>query len=443
MSASKVMVVGGLACQRNSFLFKGFKTSIISCEEVEGKSKKDEVSYKVELKDTILFPEGGGQPSDSGVFKLVDGTVIPVHRVAREGLHAKHFISQRVDVGAEVNIEVDAKKRIDYMQQHTGQHLLSALLESEYSLNTLSWSMGGIPSAKKQTLEPADYFNYIELERKLTNEEIDEISEKINELISINPHPITVIERALGDDSVNTTKIPDDYDLEKGILRTIEIEELDSNPCCGTHLQNTSQIGSVLITKNQTTVRGSNSRLYFMCGSRVYRYGASASDILAKTKILLSCSEVEIPDKVSKSKNTIQLTNKREQFWIKELATIEAERLALKFNESRKCHLIKDEFGSLDFLLQVYKELTEKCHLQTTTEPYEIIICGREKQTNTGSLLIVSNSGDRIAELSTEITGSILNNCRGGGGKKGGKWQGKIMKFTDLEYDALTHYLCQ
>ena len=128
----KPTVVGALACQRNSFLFKGFKTEVLSCTET---TSKDKPKYEVELKDTILFPEGGGQPSDSGYFKIINDEVevaepvlIPVLSVIRKGLHAIHHINEKIESGTKIEVIVDEEKRMDHMQQHSGQHLLSAIL---------------------------------------------------------------------------------------------------------------------------------------------------------------------------------------------------------------------------------------------------------------------------------------------------------------------------
>ncbi|CAR25519.1 ZYRO0A01782p [Zygosaccharomyces rouxii] len=437
-SLTRPTTVGALACQRNSFLFNGFKTTVISCEPVKGKPK-DPVKYLVELHDTILFPEGGGQPSDSGYLKCSNDR-IPVSYVSRVGLHAKHHVGQYIDPGTTVEVEVDQSKRVDYMQQHTGQHLLSAILESEpYKLDTLSWSMGGVISAKKPTLEINDYFNYIELPRKLTSQEIEQVSHKVNELISINPQQISVIERtpeAHGD--VQTSKIPDDYDLEKGVLRTIHIGEIDSNPCCGTHLQRTNQIGSILISPNQTNIRGSNSRLYFMCGNRVVNYGMAVNKLVGTAKSSLSCLESEIPEKIDRQRDLIQKSSKREQFWIKELASYESDRLLAKVKEAGKAFLLKDEYGTLEFLLQVFKEFTNK--LGKTPNEYQLVLCGREKSTESGSVLIVSESGEKISTIAASLSG-VVPTLKGGGGKKGGKWQGKIVKFTENDWKSVKNYL--
>ncbi|CAI7448759.1 CGH_1_collapsed_G0046840.mRNA.1.CDS.1 [Saccharomyces cerevisiae] len=327
--------VGALACQRNSFLFDGFKTLVVSCEPT--KNKKGEIEgYEIELQDTILFPEGGGQPSDSGFLKIVEGIVI-------------------------------------------------------------------------------------QLNRKLTLDEITNVSDEINQLIINFPQEIIVEER-IGEetvDEVSTSKIPDDYDLSKGVLRTIHIGDIDSNPCCGTHLKCTSQIGSILILSNQSAVRGSNSRLYFMCGKRVSLYAKSVNKILLDSKNLLSCSETQISEKITRQTKQIQQLNKREQYWIKRLARTASEELmnTLKANPQGSINFLKDD-----------------------TEGYEIILCGYERQTNTGSLLILSESGEKIANLAANL-GSILQNLKGGGGKKGGKWQGKITSISNAEFAALSDYL--
>ncbi|EJS41970.1 YNL040W [Saccharomyces arboricola H-6] len=444
----KPVMVGALACQRDSFLFDRFKTLVVSCEP---KKDKDSITkgYEIELQDTILFPEGGGQPSDSGFLKIVEGNdsssinkKISVSHVSRSGLYAKHHVKEPIEPGVTVEITIDEVKRLDCMQQHTGQHLLSAVLENKYKVNTVSWSMGGIVTEKKPVLEPSDYFNYIELNRKLTEIEVTEISDDINRLIINFPQEITVVERVSEDDAseVNVSKMPDDYDLSKGVLRTIHIGNIDSNPCCGTHLKSTSQIGSILIITNQTAVRGSNSRLYFMCGKRVADHAKSIKKILSNSKELFRCSESQVPEKTERQCKQLQQLNKREQYWIRKLARFVSEDLksTLEASEKKRAYFMEEEFGTLELLLQVFKELF--VYLKEKFEVYEIIICGYERQTGTGSLLILSESGEKIFSLVAKL-GSLLQNLKGGGGKNGGKWQGKITSISNAEFAALTNYL--
>lgn len=431
--------VGSLACQRDSFLLKGFTTTVVSSEPAGSKSsKKSPPIYHVELQDTILFPEGGGQPSDTGFLKILEGPdadeTIPVSHVFRLGLHAKHSVSRLIEPGTKVEITVDSGKRRDYMQQHTGQHLLSAVLEKKFNLDTLSWSMGGVISVKKKCLELNDYFNYIEIARKLTELEIKDLSEEVNKHILVDPLPIKVHEAtqdSVGD--LKTHKIPDDYDLSKGIIRTIHIGDIDANPCCGTHLGNTGQIGSILISPSQTTVRGTNSRLYFMCGSRVTKYGEMANGILLTAKGILSCQEAQVPEKIARQKDQLQKSIKKEQYWMKELAVYESKTIVEQLKQNKKAFMLKDTFGTLEYLLQVLKEVSTAC--QEMSE-YTLLLCGREKQTESGSVIVFSDSGESISDTVSQLS-RCLKNLKGGGGKKGGKWQGKATNFTDQEWVAL------
>ncbi|KAM9886221.1 hypothetical protein OXX79_014339, partial [Metschnikowia pulcherrima] len=121
--------------------------------------------------------------------------------VLRQELTAVHVTPQPVEVGSEVTLEVDWKRRLDIMQQHTGQHLISAIFDT-YDLETLSWSMG-------------DMINYIELPRKVEQSVINEVSEKVNNMIVENlPIKVTTPDK-LGRE-IDTSHIPDDYDLSKG-----------------------------------------------------------------------------------------------------------------------------------------------------------------------------------------------------------------------------------
>lgn len=110
--------------------------------------------------------------------------------------------------------DVDYKRRLDHMQQHTGQHLLSAVMNTYDNLNTVGWGMGS-----------GDDMNYVDLPRKPSSDEMDEIQERCNEIIAEN-QSITV--DAL-DGEANKDKLPGDYDQDKGIIRVISIGSIDRN----------------------------------------------------------------------------------------------------------------------------------------------------------------------------------------------------------------------
>lgn len=170
---------------------------------------------------------GGGQPSDFGTITSPTGDPtlhIPITRVNRRGLRAVHFSPVPLEVGITVTQRVDFDRRMDHMQQHTGQHLLSAIMDTYEGLETLGWSMGASTSLTNNDVAPN--MNFVELGRKPTDQEIDEIQKRCNEVISQNVR-ITVDTP----DDAKTDSLPADYNAEMGVVRVVKIEGVDENPC--------------------------------------------------------------------------------------------------------------------------------------------------------------------------------------------------------------------
>ena len=159
---------------------------------------------------------GGGQPSDHGtVVPLQDPSPepIPITFVQRQGLRCVYHSPKSLPPGMPVRQEIDFRRRWDHMQQHTGQHLLSAIMDKYDNLNTLGWGMGG-----------GSDMSYVDLPRKPSDQEMQTIQEQCNDAIKQNIQ-ITV-DTPDGD---NTDKLPADYDKEKGLVRIVKIGDLDRN----------------------------------------------------------------------------------------------------------------------------------------------------------------------------------------------------------------------
>ncbi|KAJ0338046.1 hypothetical protein COL922a_006059 [Colletotrichum nupharicola] len=229
-STKRPEVVGALACQRNSYL-KTLEAEVISCEKRPppvakkngGKDKSKESNgvdesemWLIELDDSVLFPEGGGQPSDHGTITLLAGdseTPIPIEFVERVGLRCVYHSPQSLSPGDRVRQDVDFQRRWDHMQQHTGQHLLSAVMDTHENLNTLGWGMG-----------KSGAMNYVDLPRKPTDAESQAIQARCTEIIR-SSLPITVETP----DGAKVHKMPEDYDQSKGVVRVIRIGDIDRN----------------------------------------------------------------------------------------------------------------------------------------------------------------------------------------------------------------------
>lgn len=453
-------IVGALACQKNSFL-KTFNTKVVSSYEFippptakdkqnKNNNKKKDVAvskeFGVELEDTILFPEGGGQPYDKGTITLLpDNTkIIEVKSVLRDKLKAIHLVDELIEPGTQVRLNVDWGRRLDIMQQHTGQHLLSAVFDT-YKLETLSWSMG----------ETKDDINYIELPRKIDNDLVVEVQNKVNQLI-VDSIPITVVtsdqhghghgqehEHEHEHADVDISHIPDDYDLSQGgIIRIVKIGELDANPCCGTHLTSTAQIQSIALL-HQSPIRGGHSRLHFICGGRVANHLRKEHEILKNVSTnQLSCSIDAVEEKIELLSLNYKKTNSTLNNLLKELASIEANKIFQNFkthdnNNSKLAYVYRADLP--EYLTSVQKELTTLINQDKTGDVdlsnKQTLVLLSGAAPNGGTIKIL---GPKAEELQKELK-SKLSNLKGGG--KGSSFQGKITKFEKGELEAVLKYL--
>lgn len=430
-------IVGALACQRNSFL-KTFETIVVSCnpykpilsskdKQNKNLKKSEEASDKLfglELQDTNLFPEGGGQPYDTGSIYLPDKTKVDVLKVLRDGLKAVHVIPTHIEPGTKVSLNVDWERRVDIMQQHTGQHLISAIFDT-FNLETLSWSMG-------------EEINYIELPEKVDEAKVSEANRLINEKIFENL-PIKVVTPDEHGGEIDTSNIPADYDLSKGVVRVVTIDGLDTNPCCGTHLQSTGQIQAVSLL-HQTNIRGGHSRLHFVCGSRVYKTLAAEHRILKEVSgSQLSCQIEEVVTKVADLNTNYRKTQSRESNFMKELAAIEAGQVYEKLGATDVACVYRED-ASGDYLNVCQKEILTLMNKNKEsginfTNKTVVFIHGDPKSAAGGMVKI---SGPKAEGISGELK-KILTNLKGGG--KGASYQGKVTKYEKGELSKAVEYL--
>ncbi|KAI9293944.1 ThrRS/AlaRS common domain-containing protein [Neoconidiobolus thromboides FSU 785] len=386
--------VGELKCQLEPYV-KEYCSKVANCEKV-GKH------YEVELFDTILFPEGGGQPWDLGTIN--DKKVI---KVLRKGLKCVHVLENPLEIGEEVKIILDFNRRFDHMQQHSGQHLLSAIFEKHYNLDTTSWYMGSLK-------------NYIQLpikESELTKEIIEHVeklcSEKIREAI-----PVTVKSYDLGDPNVKRpTSLPDDYG--QGIIREIIIDDIDVNPCCGTHVKNTSEL-QVIKLLNVDRQGSDNVRLNFIVGQRVLDHYA---DISKREQKLVSTLNAKPELLAAKAEQTIQANkdmNKQLKNMNLELTLNYKNDIINRLSHSDIvcCH---HPYTEMDFIKIIKSEFQAK--LQDLHDNNKLVLVSGGSKS--GPLMILGNT-DMISHVL-----KLIENVPKKGAMTGDmKWQGKC---TDLD----------
>ncbi|KAH7344155.1 threonyl and alanyl tRNA synthetase second additional domain-containing protein [Rhizoctonia solani] len=431
-------IVGNLACQQNSYLYE-LQTIVVSCVEVapskadtkrmkKNKEKdpkptneREEKLWELECEDSILFPEGGGQPTDHGTLTTKEEPYDPISvtTIHRHGLRAVLFSPRPVTPGTIVTQRVDARRRIDHMQQHTGQHLLSAVMDTYSGLETLAWSMGASIVGDNITADDKiPNMNYVELGRKPTEAEIAEIQEKCNQLVMQNK-TITV---TTPHDAVQDW-LPSDYDKENGVVRVITIEGVDENPCCGTHLSQTAHIGPILLHYTQP-IRGTNTRLFFSCGSRAI---ALATSTIRATRSL-SATLSSGPNPSELNARATQVTNSlREALRAKrKLETEIAGNLASKVAQDQSTWLHRADAG-LEFLMDVAAAVPEE-------RLPGVLLLAAGSGSEGGSVLIIGSDADRVQSVASKAV-AVVKRIKGGG--KGARWQGKVQFWEKGNLDAL------
>jgi Ser-tRNA(Ala) deacylase AlaX len=218
------------------------------------------------LSDTILYPEGGGQPSDRGFLND-----IRVLDVQKRGGEIRHYLERPVAPGP-VTIQLDWGRRFDHMQQHTAQHLLTAVAQDRFGWRTTAFHLGeGVSDVELAvpSLLPADI-------RKLE----EAIAAEIRTARPVTPRRVSREEFARL--PVRTRGLPDGHE---GAIRLVEIEGVDLNTCGGTHLRSTAEI-EVAAFAGTEPIRG-GTRLFFVAGGRARRRLAAHEERSAALRKLL------------------------------------------------------------------------------------------------------------------------------------------------------------
>jgi alanyl-tRNA synthetase len=234
----------------------------------EGGAK--EQLWQVALDRTAFYPQGGGQPWDTGVLVATakSGAVleVQVERVEEdEAGEVWHFVRKPLPEGTEVVGRVDAERRMDYAQQHSGQHLLSAVFLSELGAKTVSFHLG----VDNVTIDLVGVDT-------LAEDDLRRVSTAANRLIyagrAVRPSWVAREEAEAMLARGDLRKLPE----REGPMRIVEIEGVEFNACGGTHVASTGAIGGISLRKVQKAKQA--LRVEFCCGLRAVR--AAREDFL-------------------------------------------------------------------------------------------------------------------------------------------------------------------
>ena len=288
------------------------------------------------LNRTAFYPTSGGQVFDTGwVLPAATADVSNRLRVAevmeRDDRQILHILENAGSIqrGSRIHGLIDVDRRRDHMQQHSGQHVLSAAFVRLFNLPTVSFHMGAESCS-------------IDLDTKnLTTAQIEAAEALANDVVmqdrAVSIRFVTQEEaRGLG-----LRKIPP-VELDK--LRLIDVNDFDLTACGGTHVSATGEIGCILLRKTEKTRQG--WRVEFVCGKRAVAMARRDYAVLAESGGLLSSHLWDIPQQVRKLEEESRRSRKSGELLLEEMADLYASRLLAETPDS----------GGLKIIVRIFRD---------------------------------------------------------------------------------------
>jgi alanyl-tRNA synthetase len=288
----------------DSFL-QNFTARVLSCVPAEPfpTPSGTKPAWEVLLDRTALYPSSGGQPNDLG--RLGEAHILDVRD---HGEEITHIVDQEFSPGS-VDGCVDWGRRFDHMQQHTGQHLLSAVFHERFGISTVSFHLGSeLCTIDLRGPEPS-------------LDALQGAQHAANAIIFEN-RPVNV--RYGTADQLARQGVRKEVDRE-GILRAIEIEAADLQPCGGTHVNTTGQIGLILVRR--CTKMRQDWRVEFVCGGRSERLATADFQLLRAIGDQLKCAPEESPGSIEKASDEREASFKSFRTTLQQLAEARAKLL--------------------------------------------------------------------------------------------------------------------
>lgn len=236
-------------------------------------------AYAIILDQTVFFPEGGGQFADTGYIDDAEVFDAQIHDEV-----ITHYAKSALPVGANVTCLIDWKRRFDFMQQHSAEHIVSGLVHSTYGYNNVGFHLG----LTETTLD---------FDGPMTPEQIKDLEIEANQAIYQNiAFDITF------PDAETLAHL--DYRSKKelsGAVRIVTLPGYDICACCAPHVYHTGEIGIIKIV-NFMAHRG-GMRLTILCGARALCDYQRKQTSVEQISALLSAKQPEIAAAVSKTKD--------------------------------------------------------------------------------------------------------------------------------------------
>ena len=298
--------------------------------------------WQVALDRSAFYPASGGQPHDTGILQAtarsgakLEAPIVEV--VEDEAGEVWHFTRKPLLAGTQVEGLVDAVRRRDHMQQHSGQHLLSAAFLRECGARTVSFHLGAESSTIDLAIDALTDGQIARVER-LSNEIIAQ-----NRTVSLRTVERQEAERLLAAGVLR--KLPE----REGAIRMIEIADFDLNACGGTHVRATGEIGGLLIRKVEKA--GKSIRVEFLCGLRAIDAARRDFETLTSASNLLSSAAARLPEAISRLQAESKSAAKEKESLLEEIARHVAAEMV-----SQRQQVLAEAEGPLPLITRTFPD---------------------------------------------------------------------------------------
>jgi alanyl-tRNA synthetase len=294
----------------------------VTAVEPEARGLPAQAGARVYLDRTAFYPASGGQPADRGTL---DGE--PVLDVADEGDRIAHILA-RAPATERVRGAIDWARRFDHMQQHTGQHLLSAAFERVGGYKTVSFHLG----AEVSTID-------LDSDR-VGRRQADESEELANRVI-FEDRDVRISFRAPEEARQLDLRKPTE---RTGEVRLVEVVDFDLSACGGTHVRRTGAVGLVLVRKLER-LKGL-TRVEFVCGSRALRAARRDYLVLGEAARHFSGAAEDVPRLIEKQADELRAALRSREKLLERLAEYEAKEFCVAAPESAERRIVRRIFDA-------------------------------------------------------------------------------------------------
>ena len=348
-------------------------------------SGRNKLGPWVLLEESIFYPDGGGQPPDRG---SINGVAVKDVQKSPEGI--QHYLSHPLGI-CQATLQLDWARRFDHMQQHTAQHLITALAADHFGWQTTSFHLGPEQSDIELDVNGIGPAQLSELEEL--------VAAAVRSSLQVTGRRVSAEE--FTGLKVRTRGLPKDH---TGSIRLVEIQGVDLNTCGGTHVGSTGELETVHLIGTEG-IRG-QTRIYYVAGKRARLRLANQESILADLRSRLDSGHADLGAAVQRSLDQNRVLSRQVKALEEELAGVQIDSF---LSHSDKLVARHYEGRPLPFLQRIARQLVSQ-------DPSRILfLTSSEAGLREGTFLLAAgaDSGLSLQEVGQRVAAVLAG--RGGG----------------------------